>query len=302
MNTKVVSSDSRYEVEIDLLDVANILWLGKKTIVTVTFVFACISVIYALLLPNIYRADAVLAPANEAQRSVGLGGQFSAAANLAGINLNQVSTKTQNAMAIMQSRKFVKNFVQAHGLLVPLMAGKWDRQQGRNIIDPTIFDEASQTWLGSNVPTVPSDLDVFQVFNNIMNVSQNVDTGLFAVSIEWTDPQQASQWVNWLITDINEKVRETDLAEANNAISYLRNQVSTTQLVEMQRVFYGLIETQTRIVMLADVRDEYVFEIIDPAVAPEVKVSPSRAIICILGSILGGVLASFYLLIRRYAS
>ena len=59
--------------------------------------------------------------------------------------------------------------------------------------------------------------------------------------------------------------------EANSAIEYLRKQLESTQLVEMQRVFYDLIESQTRISMLADVREEYVFQVVDPAVVPDEK-------------------------------
>ena len=46
-----------------------------------------------------------------------------------------------------------------------------------------------------------------------------------------------------------------DASEANGAIEYLRRQLEQTQLVDMQRLFYQLIESQARITMLADVRD-----------------------------------------------
>ena len=39
--------------------------------------------------------------------------------------------------------------------------------------------------------------------------------------------------------------------------------------------------------MLAEVRPEYVFKTIDPAVVPEEKSKPSRALICALGYPLG---------------
>ena len=44
--------------------------------------------------------------------------------------------------------------------------------------------------------------------------------------------------------------------------------------------------------MLAAASEEYVFQIIDPPVAPELKSEPSRALICILGVLLGGMLAA----------
>ena len=53
--------------------------------------------------------------------------------------------------------------------------------------------------------------------------------------------------------------------------------------------------------MLAEVRPEYVFKTIDPAVIPEEKSKPSRALTCVLGTFLGGMLGMVVVLIRHYA-
>jgi LPS O-antigen subunit length determinant protein (WzzB/FepE family) len=41
--------------------------------------------------------------------------------------------------------------------------------------------------------------------------------------------------------------------------------------------------------MFSEVRDEYVFRTIDPAVIPEEKFKPKRALICIFMTLIGGV-------------
>ena len=66
-------------------------------------------------------------------------------------------------------------------------------------------------------------------------------------------------------------------------------------------MFFELIQSQTETVMLAEVRPEYVFKTIDPAVIPEEKSKPSRALICVLGTLLGGMLGVVVVLIRHYA-
>ena len=52
--------------------------------------------------------------------------------------------------------------------------------------------------------------------------------------------------------------------------------------------------------MLAEVRPEYVFKTIDPAIAPEKKSKPSRALICIIGTFIGGVLGVVLVAIRHF--
>ena len=120
------------------------------------------------------------------------------------------------------------------------------------------------------------------------------------MAIEWPNPVEAAEWTNKLVSAINQEIRARDVREANNAITYLQQQLASTQLVDMQRVFYQLIESQTRITMLADVRDEYVFRVIDPAVVPDRKIAPRRAFICILGTLVGGILSVMVVFFRRF--
>ena len=51
-----------YDDEIDLLELFHVLWSGKWLIGGITFAATVIAVIIAFMLPNIYRAEALLAP------------------------------------------------------------------------------------------------------------------------------------------------------------------------------------------------------------------------------------------------
>jgi len=88
-------------------------------------------------------------------------------------------------------------------------------------------------------------------------------------------------------------------AEAQQSIDYLTDQLEKTQVVALERVFYSLIEEQMQTLMLANSRTEYLFKTIDPAIAPERKSQPSRALICVLGTLLGGMLGVLGVLIWR---
>ncbi len=52
--------------------------------------------------------------------------------------------------------------------------------------------------------------------------------------------------------------------------------------------------------MLAEVQEEFVFKVVDPAVVPEQKNSPKRALICVL-STLFGVLLGIGIVLARFA-
>lgn len=285
--------------ELNLLELWGILW-ERKIFITITIViFASASVLYSLLLTDIFRAQALLYPAAEDSRPQ-FGEQIALAASLGGVNIAQSNNNTISALAILRSRTFTKKFVAEHSLRPWLFASNYDFSEARSIIDTTLYDLDTNTWLGEDASMIPTDGEVFELFRAIFNVTEDQVTGLVTVAIEWPNPALAAQWVNWLIHDLNEHVRSEDIKEAQLAIDYLRKQLESTQLVEMQRVFYQLIESQTRVLMLADIKEGYVFETIDPAVAPEQKSRPRRSLICIIGTLLGGILAIIYVLAKYY--
>ena len=49
-----------HDGEIDLLELMKVIWDKKRTIVTFIVIATIISIIYAMTLPNIYQAEALL--------------------------------------------------------------------------------------------------------------------------------------------------------------------------------------------------------------------------------------------------
>ncbi|MFH4747725.1 LPS O-antigen length regulator [Vibrio harveyi] len=284
--------------EIDLRELFKALWKGKWIVIAITFIFAVSSVLYAMSLPNVYKADALLAPA-ESSGGGGLSkmaGQLGGLAALAGVNLGtSESSQTDLAVQVMKSRQFVEAFINKHDLLVPLMAARdWDLANNKLILDEDTYDTISGTWLrepnGLRGAT-PTAQEAFEVFSKeVLSVSQDKESGLYTVSIKNYSPYLAQQWVNWLIEDINKVMRERTIAETSQNLAYLNIQLQKTAVTDMQSTFYKLIEEQTKSLMLAEVQEEFIFKVVDPAVVPELKDGPKRALICVLATLLGGML------------
>ena len=292
--------------EIDLRELFNALWKGKWIIIVTTFFFAVGAVLYALSLPNIYKSDALLAPA-ESSNGGGLSkmaGQLGGLAALAGVNLGAgESSQTDLAVQVMKSRQFVEAFIKKHDLLVPLMAAKnWDLESNMLILDEELYNSKNSEWLrepdGLRGAT-PTAQEAFEVFSKeVLNISQDKESGLYTVSVKNYSPYLAQQWVNWLIEDINQVMRERTIAETSQNLAYLNAQLQKTAVTDMQSTFYRLIEEQTKSLMLAEVQEEFIFKVVDPAVVPELKDGPKRALICVLVTLLGGMLGVAIVLVR----
>ncbi|MFQ6370353.1 Wzz/FepE/Etk N-terminal domain-containing protein [Shewanella sp. YIC-542] len=301
------SSNNNYDDEIDLRELFAVLWVGKKLIILITLLFAVSSVALALWMPNIYKSEVLLAPAEETQGGglSGIASQFGGLASLAGINLGKSGTdKTALAMEVMKSRQFTSDFINNHHLLPDLMAvDKWNMSDNSITYDPDIYIAESQEWVREVKPPKqpkPSMQEAYKAFSEIFSVSSDKETGLVTVSIEHKSPFVAQQWLIWLITDINAVMKQRDVTEAERSTKYLQQQIEQTNVADIRAVLYKLVEEQVKTIMFAEVRDEYIFKTVDPAVVPEEKFKPKRALICVLGTLLGGMLAVFIVLVRYF--
>ena len=296
------------EDEIDLRELFSVIWQGKWLIIAITAVFAIGSVIYAINQPNIYKSEALLAPAESEQGGglAALAGQFGGLASMAGINLGGGGgvDKTQMAIEVMKSRQFTSQFIQKHKILPDLMAvDKWNMSDNSITYDEELYNLSANTWVREvNAPfkPEPSMQEAYKVFTQLVSVNSAKDTGMVTISVEHLSPAVAQQWVTWLIEDINSVMKERDVDEANRSSEFLTKQIASTNVADIRSILYKLIEEQAKTIMFAEVRDEYVFKTIDPALVPEEKAGPKRALICVLGTLLGGMFAVMLVLIRHF--
>lgn len=302
---KKQSNDMRAgEQEADLRDVLGMIWRGKWIVMFSAAVFAVLSVIVALSLPNIYQSEVTLAPTEEASGGgmAQMAGQLGGLASLAGVNLGQQQAdKTTMALEILKSRAFITDFVERHEILPELMAAEsWSPSNGLEY-NAELYDAESRSWKTKDGKSLkPTSWQFVKSFRKQhLTVTRADDSGLVFVAINHLSPVVAQHWAKWLVEDINKTMRTRDIEEAERSLEYLNNELQRTSLSNMQQVFYQLIEKQTQTIMLANVRPEYIFQVIDPAVIPEQKAKPSRALICIVGTFLGGLMGLLIVFIRQ---
>ena len=300
------SPGKAYGDEIDLRELLSVLWGGKYILIAFVVVAAILSVVYALSLPNTYRSYAILAPAPGPGQdgSSSLGSKLKGIAGLAGGAFGgQSIDKVSLGMEITKSRKFITDFAEKYNIVVPLMAGKeWDPKTRKLTLNEKLYNEKEAKWVREVKPprsAAPADWEVYDKFRQIVNVSQDAKSGLIELSVEFLSPELSRKWVNWIIEDINLTMRDKDIAMADQRIEYLENKIKDIKHTDLRNTFYSLIEDELRNKMLAETQKEYVFTIVDPAVVPGKKYGPSRALICILGTMLGGILGLIVVSLRH---
>lgn len=270
--------------EISLGDIVATLWSRRLMIVLVTVAFAVSSVAVALLLPEKYDASIVLSPVSDDAAGGKLGGsggllsQFGGLAALGGISLGGNSGRRAEALATLRSAALTEGFIADNSLLPVLFWREWDAE--------------AKTWKSDDPDDVPSLWKAERKFaEGIRSISEDKKTGMVTLTITWRDPRLAAEWASGLVARANSILRARAISEAQSNLNYLNEQLRKTSVVELQSAIYGLIETQIKQVMVANGSEQYAFRVIDPARAAEERSSPKRAMICVLGTFLGGVFA-----------
>ena len=302
-----IQNDTQYDDEIDLRELFGALWAGSRKIIAITAVFAFVSVIYALSLSDQYKATVLLAPAQSDSSDLsGALGQLGGLASLAGVDIGSgESSESQMAQEIMKSWSFIDVFIAENNISVEVYAAEgWSRGSNELQIDDDIYDAETKTWLVENDNTgevgPPSSWKLFESFSERLVVSENKKSGLVSVSIEYYSPQIAKQWLDMYVAAINAHMQQRQMEKVTNNINYLQAQIENTSIAEMREVFYTIIAEQTKNKMLSEASPEYAFVAVSPSMVPEEKSQPERAFICIIGTLLGGILSVLLVLVMHY--
>ena len=281
----VESSPSSEEDEIDLLELIRTLLHAWKTIVGITTLCTGLAVAYALHAPEVFKAETLLAPAQEEKSGASSAlSQFGGLAAMAGVSIPS-SSNIERGLATLETREFLKKFISSQKLLP--------------IIFDDLWDESSNSWRlieGQEKLTTEDGIGALQ---GAIEVDQG-KSALITLSISWKDPALAAQWANDLVKQLNEQLRQKAITDSKKRVGYLEQELAKTTLQDMRAVLYNLLESEKQKAMLANVNEDFALEVIDPAVAPETREKPKRKLIVALGGICGGFLGIFAVFFTQF--
>jgi LPS O-antigen subunit length determinant protein (WzzB/FepE family) len=279
----VPPADAEDETDaIDLIKVGGLLRERWKFLLVMTLLGGLIAGAIALHMRTVYRARAIVAPTAESQGGQGgLKKELGGIAELAGIDIGNGGGRKVEALAVLNSKGFVRDFIIKNDLLPILFAERWNAQ--------------TKTW----AKTPPTMELAVKRFMGRRTIDENTKSGLVTIDFVWYSPELAAQWTNGMIDMINDRMRDTDVRTADNSLEYLDRELATANGVELRQAIAHLIETQVDNKMVANVQRDYAYHFIDRAIPPETKSGPWRSLIAAGGAILGFTLGAAIVIVRR---
>ena len=251
-------SDESQRRYLTLTDLVSVAWKGKYLVLIITTIFSIVTVFYSLSIEDFYDAQASFVEA-EANNSANLNQGLTGLAGFAGFNLETDTSKAAVASNILVSKRFLSTFVVNREALYFLTGIKKEElasmeESNRNRVILQGAGMLRDSFNFNRLPLKP----------------------VYRLRVRATNPELAMNWANWLIEDLNESMRQNDVLEAEKSIEFLERKAMTTSVSDLKALFFSMIESHAKTVMLSEIRKEYVFKTIDPAVLPFVKSGPLR--------------------------
>jgi len=263
--------------ELDLMGLWKVLVEYKLLIIVFTTLTTLGAAYYASTLPTIYKAEVLMIPASGGGSSTELSGKLGGLASMAGISLGgggNVGPQGEEALARLKTRSFLINHIKERNLKSVFFSDQWD--------------ESEQKWIDKE----PSDREASKFLLDMIATSANSQNkvGLITLSLEWKNPGSPNKMAdiaNGLVSSMNFHAKQRAILEAKKSISFLEKELERTSIINAQTILYSLIEQQTGEIVIANVRAEFVFKIIDPAVIPNDKEPDNKYLIIFFGLFFG---------------
>ena len=231
LSTKYVmveSGPSMNEDEIDLFGLIRHLLQAWKTILWVTVICAGSAAIYSLRVPEVFKAEALLAPASEENTATSSAlRQFGGLAAMAGISIPS-NTNTERVLATFKTREFLKEFVKKNDLLPIIFCDYWDATS-----NSWVLEEGQDEFVKE---------DGVKVLQEAISIEEK--SGLICLSVSWESPKFAAKWANDLVRQLNEQLRVKAISNSHKKVGYLEKELAKTTLQDMRTVLYSLLESE----------------------------------------------------------
>jgi len=236
---------------------------------------------YTLTSPTIYRAKLLMIPATNFAGG-GVMGRFGKIANLAGMSVQDksVGVEGERALARLKTRLFLVEFIEEQNLKPMLFVNHWDQQK--------------KQWKGSE----PSDEDAYNLMYDAITTKMDGshEAAVIALRTKWKNLKKfdnIGDITNDLIHKLNSDAKARLIYETKQNIGFLNKELSNTDILNAKAGLYNLIEEQTGKLMTANIRSEFIFKIIDPAINPIRADSKNQSVIILIGLFLGLFFGSF---------
>jgi uncharacterized protein involved in exopolysaccharide biosynthesis len=306
MNDKDPQSDY---VEIDLLHYWNVLKKRRRFIGIFVAAAVFLMLVASLFMTNIFGANAIIVPVQKDSRAGGLTASlFQQMGSLPGISLPETASQAE-IVTLLKSDILREKIITQYNLLPVLFPDRWDeetkgwKKRGFSLNPISWAVKLVRLIVPSDMPqkeTLEPELwDGLRALNQIARITSNVKDRTITISVQFKDPEMTAMIANYYLSALNDHMSSEAKRVALINRTYLEQQLAQTPDPFIKQKIYNMIAQQIETSMMAEVKENFAFKVLDPPRVPDRKIKPKRAQIVVISFLFSLMLGVFIALFRE---
>jgi len=302
------------EDEIDLLELWRTVWKRRKLIARIVCAGVLLTAIVSLFMTNIYQSEAVITPVETKSGGGGMASSLmSQMGGLGGLMGLPDSSSSVEIGLLLESKVLQKKIIRDYNLLPVLFPKQWDEKK-KTWKKESGFSLNPLAWLSKllaavkpadkkkskKIEGVPDEMDGLRALDKLVKINKNKKDNFITISVQFDDPDIAAAIVNYYLAALNDHMSREAQRVASINKKYLEEQLSQTSDPFIQQKLYSMIAQQIETSMMAAVKENFAFKIIDPPLVPDKKLKPKRAQMVVLSFVVFLFLAVFVVFVLEY--
>jgi uncharacterized protein involved in exopolysaccharide biosynthesis len=301
------------EDEIDLLDLWRVLVKRRKLIVRTVLCVVFATAVISLFMTNMYQAQTVILPVASQEGGAGGGAMLAMAEQLGGALGGLGFALPGGATAaeivnLLKSNVLREKIIVRHNLLPVLFYQDWDEKRGRwksqeggflagvrglltevrDFVVPAVSRPGPK-----KIPGIPDTWDALRLLDDIVTVKNDMKENTITISVEFHDPDTAARIAEYFLVVLTDHMSGEAKRVAETNRKYLEGQLDTTADPLLKQRIYAMIAQQIETSMMAEMKENFAFKVIDPPKAPDMKSKPKRVLMVVLSFVVALMVAAF---------
>ncbi|HOV89590.1 MAG TPA: Wzz/FepE/Etk N-terminal domain-containing protein [Syntrophorhabdaceae bacterium] len=261
-----------YQGEINIVDLIKVILKNIKFIGVIVGIVVVATAIISLIMTPTYESKALIMPTTST-KDIGIGMGISSMLGITG-PASPMSTEIVN---LLKSNVLKEKIIKRYDLLKIFFEDDYEKMKRK-------MAENELLWKG------------IRRLDNIITVNFKQKDNVIEIVAGYKDPKIARDLVNYTLIELTDYMSYEAKRVAETNKKYLESQIEKTSDPFIKTKLYALIAQQLETAMMAEVKENFAFKVLDAPRVPDIRTKPKRrqmVLIAFVVSIFIGIFAAF---------
>jgi len=264
------------EDEINLLDLIKVILKNLRLIGIIIGVVVVATAIISLIMTPVYESKAVIIPTTQT-KNIGVGGMFAQQFGISGPS----SPMATEVVSLLKSNTLRERIIKRYNLLKLFFEDNYEELKKQK-------NENELLWMG------------LRRFDGITKVNFKQKDNTIEIVVGYKDPKIARDLVNYTLAELTDYMSSEAKRVAETNKKYLESQLENTADPFIKTKLYTLIAQQLETAMMAEVKENFAFKVLDAPMIPDKRSKPKRKLMVLIAFVVSLFIGIFAAFLREY--